>query len=72
VNHRAPTGPNRSAASAYDMLNVDGDHTQLNLAYPSGPLPSGWGDNSGLQIQLDITLIFAERSPDRLIASLYQ
>jgi hypothetical protein len=37
------------------MLNVDGDYTQLNLAYPSGPLPAGWNDNSGLQIQLDIS-----------------
>ncbi len=39
----------------YDMLNVDGDYTQLNLTYPSGPLTEGWGDNSGLQIQLDIS-----------------
>jgi hypothetical protein len=26
----------------------------LNLAYPSGPMPTGWTDNMGVQFQMDI------------------
>jgi hypothetical protein len=39
----------------YDMLNVDGNYTQFNLTYPSSPIPEGWGNTSGLQMQLDIS-----------------
>jgi hypothetical protein len=27
---------------------------KLNLAYPSGPMPTGWTDNMGVQFQMDI------------------
>ena len=37
----------------YDWLAVDGDWHQLNWAEPSGWLPSGWGDDMGVQWQLD-------------------
>jgi hypothetical protein len=37
----------------YDSLTVDGMQNTLNLAEPSGPLPTGWTDNLGVQWQLD-------------------
>jgi hypothetical protein len=37
----------------YDTLTLDGVPHVLNLTEPSGPLPSGWGDNLGVQWQLD-------------------
>lgn len=47
----------------YDSLTLDGVHHSLNLAEPSGPLPSGWTDDLGVQWQLDTTsgpLTFSE------------
>jgi len=38
----------------YDLLNVDENYTQFSLTYPSGPIPHGWANDSGLQLQLDI------------------
>jgi hypothetical protein len=37
----------------YDSLTIDGVKYPVNLAEPSGPLPSGWTDNMGVQWQLD-------------------
>ena len=37
----------------YDSLILDGVTHVLNLAEPSGPLPSGWLDDLGVQWQLD-------------------
>jgi len=39
----------------YDMLGIDGGYTQFEIAYPSGPIPEGWSNNSGLNFQLDIS-----------------
>lgn len=33
---------------------LDSSSTTMNLAFPSGPLPSGWNDNMGINFQLDI------------------
>jgi len=47
----------------YDSLTLDGIQYSLNLTEPSGPLPSGWTDNLGVQWQLDTassTLAFNE------------
>jgi hypothetical protein len=40
----------------YDVITVDGKNYAVNMAEPSGPFPSIWGqgNNSGLNIQLDI------------------
>ncbi len=41
----------------YDSLGatkLDSSNTPVNLALPSGPLPSGWTSNLGVQFQLDI------------------
>jgi hypothetical protein len=37
----------------YDWLTLDGVRNPLNVAEPSGPLPTGWLDNLGVQWQLD-------------------
>lgn len=37
----------------YDSLTLDGVQHTLNLSEPSGPMPSGWTDNLGVQWQLD-------------------
>jgi hypothetical protein len=37
----------------YDSLTLDGIQNTLNLAEPSGPLPTGWTDNLGVQWQID-------------------
>jgi hypothetical protein len=39
----------------YDMLGVNGDYTQFETSEPSGPLPAGWSNDSGLNFQLDIS-----------------
>jgi len=39
----------------YDMLGVDEVYTQFATTEPSGPIPSGWSNNSGLNFQLDIS-----------------
>lgn len=40
----------------YDVITVDGHNYSVNMVEPSGPFPSIWGagNNSGLNIQLDI------------------
>jgi hypothetical protein len=43
----------------YDSLMIQqqgqwGMTRYLNIAEPSGPLPTGWGDNLGVQFQLDL------------------
>jgi hypothetical protein len=37
----------------YDSLTLDGVLHTLNLTQPSGPLPTGWSDNLGVQWQID-------------------
>ena len=37
----------------YDSLTIDGVVHAVNMAEPSGPMPSGWTDNMGVQWQLD-------------------
>ena len=37
----------------YDSVTLDGITHYLNITEPSGPLPSGWTDNLGVQWQLD-------------------
>lgn len=44
---------NRNKVS-YDRLSVDGVTARINVDASSGPLPAGWGDNLGVQFQLDI------------------
>lgn len=39
----------------YDMLGIDGVYTQFKLEEPAGPIPAGWGNDSGLNFQLDIS-----------------
>jgi hypothetical protein len=39
----------------FDMLGVNGVYTQFDVKEPSGPIPSGWSNNSGLNFQLDIS-----------------
>jgi hypothetical protein len=39
----------------YDMLGVDGVYTAfVNGKQPAGPIPPGWGNDSGIQFQLNI------------------
>jgi hypothetical protein len=37
----------------YDSVTIDGVQHTLNIAEPSGALPSGWSDMMGVQWQLD-------------------
>lgn len=37
----------------YDSLALDGAQHSLNLSEPSGPLPTGWTNNLGVQWQID-------------------
>ncbi len=37
----------------FDSLTVDGVYHAVNMTEPSGPMPSGWTDNMGVQWQLD-------------------
>ncbi len=37
----------------YDVLGVDHQYTTFNLTEPAGPIPDGWSNDSGLNIQLD-------------------
>lgn len=37
----------------YDTLTIDGVQNSINVAQPSGPLPTGWNENMGVQWQLD-------------------
>lgn len=39
----------------YDMLGVDEVYTQFAMTEPSGPIPAGWSNDSGLNFQLDIS-----------------
>jgi hypothetical protein len=39
----------------YDMLGIDEVYTQFTMTEPSGPIPAGWSDDSGLNFQLDIS-----------------
>jgi hypothetical protein len=39
----------------FDMLGVDGVYTRFEETEPSGPMPVGWSNNSGLNFQLDIS-----------------
>jgi hypothetical protein len=39
----------------FDMLGVNGVYTQFETTEPSGPIPAGWGNDSGLNFQLDIS-----------------
>jgi hypothetical protein len=39
----------------YDMLGVDDVYTHFATTQPSGPIPNGWSNNSGLNFQLDIS-----------------
>jgi hypothetical protein len=39
----------------YDMLGIDEVYTQFTMSEPSGPIPAGWSDDSGLNFQLDIS-----------------
>jgi hypothetical protein len=38
----------------YDMLGVDYLYTQFDMTEPAGPIPPGWQNGSGVQVQLDI------------------
>jgi hypothetical protein len=47
----------------FESLTLDGVKNNLNLKQPPGPLPYGWGDDMGVQWQLDTgaaPLTFAE------------
>ena len=39
----------------YDVLGVDGMYTQLNVTEPAQLLYTGWGNDSGLNMQIDIS-----------------
>jgi hypothetical protein len=39
----------------FDMLGIDGVYTQFGTTEPSGPIPAGWSNDSGLNFQLDIS-----------------
>lgn len=54
--HRVPNDLNCTGypCEYYDTLGVDYKYTILNTTEPSGPLPKGWNNNSGIQLQLDI------------------
>lgn len=39
----------------YDMLGVNGVYTQFESTEPAGPIPQGWGNDSGLNFQLDLS-----------------
>ena len=39
----------------YDMLGVDNSYTQFETTEPSGSIPAGWSNNSGLNFQLHIS-----------------
>ena len=47
--HRTPDGNQH-----YDTLAINDTVYQVNVTYPSGPLPAGWSDNLGVQFQMDI------------------
>lgn len=51
----------------YDMLGVDGTYSQFETAEPAGPIPVGWGDNSGINFQIDITGVTGDRSAGEYI-----
>ena len=38
----------------YDSLTVDGTVHPVNVKYPAGRLPRGWGSAVGFQVQIDI------------------
>jgi hypothetical protein len=39
----------------HDLLGVDYIYTNFNLTEPAGPIPQGWGNDSGLNLQLDMS-----------------
>lgn len=38
----------------YDLIVVNGEVHPINLVEPSNPLPFGWGNTSGIQVQVDV------------------
>ena len=57
ANHRVPG--DTSCTSSYpcmhfDYLVLDGTLTTFNLSESAGPLPTGWGEQTGIQDQLDV------------------
>jgi hypothetical protein len=37
-----------------DTLGVDNVYTKVNLITAASPLPAGWSNNSGVNVQLDL------------------
>ena len=55
--HRVNGDTNRCSGMPcmyYDTLTVDGTVHPVNVKYPAGHLPRGWGSSVGLQVQIDI------------------
>ena len=46
----------------YDMLGVDGVYTQFGTREPAGPIPAGWSNDSGLNVQLDISGVSGDKT----------
>lgn len=44
-----------SNAIVYDLLDVDGYYSAFNITEPAGLMPASWTNNSGLNIQLDMS-----------------
>jgi hypothetical protein len=55
--HRVTGDTNRCSGMPcmyYDTLTVDGTPHPVNVKYPAGHLPGGWGSAVGFQVQIDI------------------
>lgn len=54
--HRIPNDANCDGfpCEYYDELGVDYVYTHFNITEPAGPIPQGWNNNSGLNLQLDM------------------
>jgi hypothetical protein len=46
----------------YDMLGIDQNYTQFATTEPAGPIPVGWGNDSGLNFQLDLAAVTGDKT----------
>jgi hypothetical protein len=46
----------------YDMLGIDQNYTQFDTTQPAGPIPVGWGNDSGMNFQLDLAAVTGNKT----------
>lgn len=54
VHRDTTTNCNGYPCQYFDVLGVDNVYTNIDIIEPAGLLPPGWGNDSGIQFQLDI------------------